>query len=118
MGVNKYRLPTEEKVEVLSIDNKAVLTSQLDRLEKVRASRSGEQVQEAMDRLTQAAAVSGFLLPSLFQSRLILDLASFGLGLPRSVSLCILGCFPVTVGSPVGSGYRLRNSPTNLRLAC
>lgn len=64
--MNKYRLLTEEKVEVLSIDNKAVLASQLERLEKVRASRDGEKVQEAMDRLTEAAAVSGRFLSLSF----------------------------------------------------
>jgi methylmalonyl-CoA mutase len=57
VGVNKYRLPTEEKVDVLSIDNKAVLASQLRRLERLRDSRDGQKVQEAMDRLTEAAKV-------------------------------------------------------------
>lgn len=55
VGVNKYRLQKEEKVEVRTIDNKAVLKSQIERLNDIRASRDETKVQAAMDALTEAA---------------------------------------------------------------
>ncbi|MFW5678266.1 MAG: methylmalonyl-CoA mutase, partial [Rhodosalinus sp.] len=39
VGVNKYRLPQEEELDILSIDNARVRASQIARLEKVRAER-------------------------------------------------------------------------------
>lgn len=37
MGVNKYRLDSEETVEVLAIDNTIVRQKQIEKLQKVRA---------------------------------------------------------------------------------
>lgn len=39
VGVNKYRLAEEEKVEIRSIDNKAVLERQLEQLKSIRSLR-------------------------------------------------------------------------------
>ena len=36
VGVNKYKLDTEDKIDVLVIDNKEVKTTQLARLDQVR----------------------------------------------------------------------------------
>jgi methylmalonyl-CoA mutase len=58
VGVNKYQLAVEPDVEVLDIDNTAVRTSQIARLEKMRASRDEAACQAALDALT-AAAKSG-----------------------------------------------------------
>ncbi|KAL3694116.1 hypothetical protein R1sor_007767 [Riccia sorocarpa] len=55
VGVNKYRLEKEQKVDLLVIDNRTVLKSQLERLNAIRNSREDAKVQEAMDALTQAA---------------------------------------------------------------
>lgn len=38
MGVNKYRLESEETVEVLAIDNTVVRQKQIEKLQKVRIS--------------------------------------------------------------------------------
>ncbi|KAJ1965442.1 hypothetical protein GGI12_000779 [Dipsacomyces acuminosporus] len=62
VGVNKYKVPEEAdgtgsgKVEVLAIDNREVLRSQMDRLDKIRSTRDENAVYAAMDALTQAAA--------------------------------------------------------------
>src|SRR5678816_681930 len=58
VGVNKYRPPTEERIETLDIDNHAVRENQLRRLEKVRATRDGAAVRHTLGALT-AAAESG-----------------------------------------------------------
>lgn len=56
VGVNKYRLAQEERVDLRSIDNAAVLRAQLDRLAALRASRDEAKVLAAMDALTAEAA--------------------------------------------------------------
>ncbi|MCH9648032.1 MAG: methylmalonyl-CoA mutase [Deltaproteobacteria bacterium] len=55
VGVNKYRPTTEETPEILTVDNSAVLASQLARLEQLKASRDGAVVEEKLSALTQAA---------------------------------------------------------------
>ncbi|XP_059145475.1 methylmalonyl-CoA mutase, mitochondrial-like [Physella acuta] len=55
VGVNKYRLPQQEKVDVLSIDNSAVREKQCARLAKVRATRDSQKVKEILDAITQCA---------------------------------------------------------------
>jgi methylmalonyl-CoA mutase len=58
VGVNKYRLEKEERVEVLEIDNTAVREAQVKQLERIRASRDNAAVESALQRIT-AAAQSG-----------------------------------------------------------
>jgi len=58
VGVNKYQLEDEEEVETLNIDNAAVRSAQIARLETIRKSRDETKVQAALDALT-AAAESG-----------------------------------------------------------
>ncbi|MBN1339238.1 MAG: methylmalonyl-CoA mutase [Bacteroidales bacterium] len=55
VGVNKYRLEKEDPIETLEVDNSAVRDSQIKRLALLRAGRKEEEVQPALDALTQAA---------------------------------------------------------------
>ncbi|WP_293786795.1 methylmalonyl-CoA mutase [uncultured Aeromicrobium sp.] len=55
IGVNTYRVPDDEPVEVLKVDNKAVLQQQLAKLERLRAERDEEEVRRALDALTASA---------------------------------------------------------------
>ena len=55
IGVNKYRVDTEEPLEFLKVDNAAVRSAQLAKLERLRAERDGTDVEKALDRLTEAA---------------------------------------------------------------
>ena len=55
VGVNKYRRKKEDPIETLDIDNTAVRSSQIRRLEQLRANRNNEEVQAALDALTRAA---------------------------------------------------------------
>ncbi|MBE0663223.1 MAG: methylmalonyl-CoA mutase [Bacteroidales bacterium] len=55
LGVNKYRRDKEDPIETLDIDNTAVRSSQIRRLEQLRANRNNEEVQVALDALTRAA---------------------------------------------------------------
>src|SRR5205807_8964292 len=55
IGVNKYRVTDDEAVEVLRVDNAAVLAGQKAKLEKLRSSRDPRAVEDALSRLTDAA---------------------------------------------------------------
>ncbi|MEG3638637.1 methylmalonyl-CoA mutase [Magnetococcus sp. PR-3] len=55
VGVNKYRPPEEDPVDVLVVDNEAVRKSQLERLAKIKASRDDAKVADILGRITQAA---------------------------------------------------------------
>lgn len=54
VGVNKYRLEKEDPIDILDVDNTAVRSSQIMRLEKLRAGRNNEEVQLALDAITSA----------------------------------------------------------------
>ena len=56
VGVNKYKLKEEAPLETREIDNTAVRESQVARLGKIRASRDGAAVQQALAALTECAS--------------------------------------------------------------
>ena len=58
VGVNKYKLGTEDAIETLDIDNVMVRDIQVQRLQQVRASRDAAAVQMALDALTHCAETS------------------------------------------------------------
>ena len=55
VGVNKYRLDQEEPLDILEVDNTAVLNSQLARLKKLREERNEDDVKAALEAITRAA---------------------------------------------------------------
>ena len=55
VGVNKYKLQTQDVVEARDIDNMAVRDGQIARLKQIRATRDAGKVQAALDALTAAA---------------------------------------------------------------
>ena len=56
VGVNKYRPDHDPGVDVLKIDNSAVLAAQTARLKSLRASRDQAAVDRALQAITQTAA--------------------------------------------------------------
>lgn len=56
VGVNKYRLPFEDPISTLEVDNQTVRNSQIKRLESIRATRDEAKVQQTLKNLTSAAA--------------------------------------------------------------
>jgi len=62
VGVNKYRLADEDAIDARAIDNTEVRRQQIERLERVRATRDEPKVQAALDALTAGAAANGNLL--------------------------------------------------------
>ncbi|HET6877120.1 MAG TPA: methylmalonyl-CoA mutase [Jatrophihabitans sp.] len=55
IGVNKYRLPEEEVVDVLKIDNADVRRQQAEKLRRLREERDDDATAAALDALTKAA---------------------------------------------------------------
>jgi methylmalonyl-CoA mutase len=55
IGVNKYRLTTEETINVLKVDNTAVREAQVASLRKLRAERDSARVEAALKALTEAS---------------------------------------------------------------
>ena len=55
VGVNKYRLQKEEPIDILEVDNEKVRNSQIERLKKLRAERNEDDVQHALDAITEAS---------------------------------------------------------------
>jgi methylmalonyl-CoA mutase len=62
IGVNKYRVETDEKIDVLKVDNSSVRTQQIEKLRRLRAERDERACQDALDDLTRAAGGEGNLL--------------------------------------------------------
>ncbi|HIJ86003.1 MAG TPA: methylmalonyl-CoA mutase, partial [Magnetococcales bacterium] len=56
VGVNKYKPKDEKAIDAFKVDNKAVRLSQIDRINKVKASRDQSKVNACLEALTQAAA--------------------------------------------------------------
>lgn len=55
IGVNQYAVDEKTDIELLEVDNTAVLKSQLTRLEKLKAERDSTQVDEALKAITECA---------------------------------------------------------------
>jgi len=56
IGVNRYRLEKEEPIEILDIDNSAVREQQIKRLQELKANRNQAEVDEILNKITEATA--------------------------------------------------------------
>jgi methylmalonyl-CoA mutase len=55
IGVNKYQPTDEASIDVLKVDNSAVMQMQLDKLRRLKAERDPAALKEALGALTRAA---------------------------------------------------------------
>jgi len=62
VGVNKYRPPKEDPIEILDIDNAKVRESQIARLKQIRAIRDEARCRAALAALTEGARGNANLL--------------------------------------------------------
>ncbi|WP_439469561.1 methylmalonyl-CoA mutase [Blastomonas fulva] len=62
VGVNKYRLPSEDQLDTLDVDNAKVREGQVARIASVKASRDQAACQAALDALREGAKGDGNLL--------------------------------------------------------
>ncbi len=54
IGVNACKLEQEDPIDILEVDNSAVRQAQLERLEKLRANRDPEKVQQCLAAITKS----------------------------------------------------------------
>ncbi|MFI6642919.1 methylmalonyl-CoA mutase [Streptomyces sp. NPDC050504] len=62
IGVNKYRVASDEQIEVLKVDNTSVRAQQIEKLRRLREERDEAVCQDALRALTAAASGGGNLL--------------------------------------------------------
>ncbi|ABD25256.1 methylmalonyl-CoA mutase [Novosphingobium aromaticivorans DSM 12444] len=62
VGVNKYRLASEDKLETLEVDNHVVREAQIARIKRVRETRDETKCRAALNALTEGAKTGGNLL--------------------------------------------------------
>ncbi|GHG12672.1 methylmalonyl-CoA mutase [Streptomyces zaomyceticus] len=62
IGVNKYRVATDEQIDVLKVDNSSVRAQQIAKLKRLREERDEQACQDALSALTRAAGGEGNLL--------------------------------------------------------
>ena len=55
VGINRHKLKEEDNVDVLKVDNAAVRSRQLEKLEQLRAERNSKEVELKLNSLTNAA---------------------------------------------------------------
>ncbi|MEY4751243.1 MAG: hypothetical protein RIQ60_3457 [Pseudomonadota bacterium] len=55
VGVNKYKLKTQDQIDILEVDNVKVREGQIARLQQIKATRDGAAVAAALAALTDAA---------------------------------------------------------------
>ena len=55
VGVNKYRLSKEDPLQILDVDNQKVRTSQIERLNQIKATRDSKKVEKALADITECA---------------------------------------------------------------
>ncbi|MEA5258630.1 methylmalonyl-CoA mutase [Arcicella aquatica] len=55
VGVNRFKIDTETKLEVRDVDNQAVRLSQIERLNHIKATRNTLAVKDALEKLTDSA---------------------------------------------------------------
>ena len=55
IGVNKYQVATDEKIDILKVDNSAVRAAQIEKLQRLRAERNEGETQGYLAKLTEVA---------------------------------------------------------------
>ena len=58
VGVNKYKLKTEDPLHILEVDNEAVRKSQIERLHQLKLNRNSKAVEKSLINITNAAKSS------------------------------------------------------------
>ena len=63
VGVNKYQVDEDNEIDILEVDNTAVMRSQIERLKELKETRDNKAVESALDAITKCAETgSGNLL--------------------------------------------------------
>jgi methylmalonyl-CoA mutase len=116
VGVNKYRPDSEADIAILKVDNRSVRRQQLDKLARLKAERSEDEVQQALDALTRYAETgTGNLLEGAIQAARVkatVGEISYALekvyGRHRAEVSAITGVYRAEIGRMDGSLNRIK----------
>jgi methylmalonyl-CoA mutase len=109
VGLNRFTVESDDELEVLRVDNSAVLKAQLERLDRIRAERDPTAVESALAALTQCAETGegNLLALSVDAARAratvgeISDALEVVFGRHRADSRTVTGIYRQEVGSDV-----------------
>uniref|UniRef100_F1KUP0 methylmalonyl-CoA mutase n=1 Tax=Ascaris suum TaxID=6253 RepID=F1KUP0_ASCSU len=68
VGVNKYRLEKEERIDILQVDNAKVRESQIAKLKYIKETRDKDRARRALEGVTEAAKTGGNLLEAAIEA--------------------------------------------------
>ncbi|KHN75007.1 putative methylmalonyl-CoA mutase, mitochondrial [Toxocara canis] len=68
VGVNKYRLEKEERIDILQIDNAKVRDSQIAKLKAIKEARDNDRARRALENITEVAKTNGNLLDAAVEA--------------------------------------------------
>jgi methylmalonyl-CoA mutase len=85
VGVNKFRLPNEDEMDVMQIDNNEVRASQIARINKVKETRDEAAAQACLAALTASAKLEESTADGNHEANLL------GLAVKAAVARCTLG---------------------------
>uniref|UniRef100_F1KWB3 methylmalonyl-CoA mutase n=2 Tax=Ascaris TaxID=6251 RepID=F1KWB3_ASCSU len=68
VGVNKYRLEKEQRIEVLQIDNAKVRESQIAKLKHIKENRDADRARRALENITEVAKSNGNLMDAAIEA--------------------------------------------------
>ena len=100
VGLNKYRLDKEAKLDILDIDNSAVRESQIKRLQKLRAERDESACRLALEEITKIA--SGEVKGNLLEASIAAAKARASLGEISSALEKVFGRYTAQIRSISG----------------
>ncbi len=55
VGVNEYKLDKEDPIDILEVDNTSVREAQINRLKQLKAERNEKEVQEILEKISEAS---------------------------------------------------------------
>ncbi len=118
VGLNRYGVEEEGELEVLKVDNRAVLTAQIQRLEELRANRDASLVAAKLQEITRCAERNeGNLLAAAVEAARaratvgeISDAMEQAYGRHRATIQAISGVYSAEVGDNMEDVQRAREA--------
>ncbi len=116
VGLNRYKVSDEPEMDVLRVDNSAVFAAQLERLNRLKASRRGSEVSATLESLTRCASSGegNLLALSVDAARAgatvgeMSDALEEVFGRHRASAQTITGVYAAEVGSDSGDVLKAR----------
>lgn len=99
VGVNRYQVEEDTQLDILDVDNTKVRKEQIERLDELKANRNNDEVQKALEAITDAAknGTGNLLELSIKAARLRASLGEISFALEK-----VFGRYKATIRSISG----------------